>query len=161
MQARCDHPVEPAAARVVVRVAVDTAAIRRSFAMEKPPVPPDDWDHTAYVEYRVSAYRSALREAALPGSHGGVRVDVTICLAGEASRRAADTLDCPASAGDAVQIEAAGAVSQASLHGLRELVVGALRPLFADAGAWRRFLRPAYFERHRAWRSAVGGPIQH
>ena len=144
----------------MVQVRVDTTRIRSGFALEKPPVPEAEWDADAYVEYRTAAYRNALDATVLAAMAGGVIVDVQIGMTFDAAHDPV-SIDCPASAGDRVRIVAVGELAEASLPALGTLVAQALHPMLVDAGAWRRYLRPAYFERHRAWRSSVGSPIQH
>ncbi len=151
-----------AAGRCIVTVTIDTEQIRCGFALEKPPVLERDWDAGAYIEQRTAAYREALEAPSLCVTTGVLIVDLRIVAHDTASTPSdAGSVECPACAGDRVRIDAIGETDPARLESLRDAVVDALRPVRGDAGAWRRCLRPAYFERHRAWRGRVGGPIQH
>lgn len=173
-----------AAPRCVVHVRIDAGAVRADFAQERPPVLDGEWDAPAYVAQRAQAYREALSRAMSEGLHDvaivpeirvvaeadiAARIDAVAATAGAGRADAAaharlassGALECPASAGDRVHLDASPDVDAVTLQALRDAISDALRPVFADAGAWRRFLGPAYFERHRAWRSAVGSPIQH
>ncbi len=139
----------------LVRVSIDVARIRAAFSREKPPVLDDEWDADAYVADRAAAYLAALEQCACKA---GVVVDAPD-EAGHDSPTGVDVA-CPPSTADRVRV-VASRLDGASLEDRIAAVALALRPVFADAGAWRRFLLPAYFARHRAWRAAVGNPIQH
>lgn len=133
---------------VTVRVVVDTYGIVAAFAHEKPPVQLDEWDAQAYACERLEAYREALqRPLAAIGAHLDAVVDTSL---GPAPLHGVQ-------AGDRVSMLAPQAVACK----LQSFVRQAVGPIDADVGAWRRFLRPAWFERHRAWRRKVGSPIAH
>lgn len=157
-------------ARCIVRISIDTERIRAGFANEKPPVPDDEWNAAGYVEYREAAYRTALedlrtgtpeRPVAFEARFGET-ANVPAAEAGSVPAAEARSLGVPAATGDRVRLELTPPDHDAdTLDACVAAASAALRAVFADTGAWRLFLLPAYFERHRAWRRAVGAPIQH
>ncbi len=150
--------------RCVVQVAVGTRAIRALFADERPAVLDADWNEAHYVAQRLQAYAEALDALALVRP---LPADAEYA-ADESLHEAA--ISCPRT-GDRVFVDVRGAADplvveagDASLRLQLDLppdIERAVRRVFADANAWRRNLLPGYFERHRAWRSVVGAPIQH
>ena len=133
---------------VTIRVVVDTYGIIATFAHEKPPVQLDDWDAQAYARERLEAYREALqRPLAVIGARLESAVDTSLGSAPAHGVQADDQVTVLS--------------SQAVARELQSMVRQAVDPIDADASAWRRFLRPAWFERHRAWRLEAGSPIAH
>ncbi len=128
-----------------LRISIDVAGIRARFARERPPVLDEEWDEPAYVGERIDAYRAALR--VLSRDAAGPAIEAVF---------AAD-----ATAGDRVVVIAADSGDEAAPAVSAQAIAAALRPVTDDAGGWRRHLRPAYFERHRAWRRETGSPIAH
>lgn len=138
-------------------VVIASQAIRARWPSERLPVHEDEWDAADYLRQRAQAYREAIAAIAQSDSTaaGAPRIALR-CVADAAAPPGAACLARCAHSGDAVHLEpgAAGAALQA-------LIVQAAQRVFADTGAWRRSLRPAYFARHRAWRARVGAPVQH
>lgn len=128
-----------------VRVSLDLAGIRASFARERPPVEDDDWDQEAYVRERIAAYREAL--GALCSADPPWAIEA--CFDTEAADGDRFTLAPTEPAADGIPAPLAQSIEQA------------LQRVRADASAWRRHLRAGYFERHRAWRRETGSPIAH
>lgn len=154
-------PTPAGAPRCLVHVRVGTAPIRALFDHDRPPVATDEWDEHGYVEARLRAYAEALEGLALlrPMSSDDE----------ETFPDRDDAMRCPRT-GDLVRIDlpaiddtAPGAPGHevAAREVRHDQIAHALRRVFADAHAWRRHLKAAYFERHRAWRAVVGAPIQH
>lgn len=128
-----------------VRVWIDLAGIRARFARERPPVRDEDWDDRAYLDDRIAACREAL---------GRVRK-------AEPGLQLEASFDTDAWRGDRVLVSPAVAGDDEPPARVVRAVEQALRPVFAEAGAWRRHLGAAWFERHRAWRREAGSPIAH
>lgn len=163
--------------RCVVQVSIDTMHIRCGFGSEKPPVPDDEWNADGYVEHRKAAYRAALGGVRAATPAGPVAFEVSFdetALEGtgfeesDGTRRARTSpatvrrVEVPSATGDRVVVVFAGPDPGAdTLDACASTAGTALRAVFADTGGWRLFLLPSYFARHRAWRSAVGAPIQH
>lgn len=159
--------------RIVICIA--TASIRTRFADERLPVHADEWDEADYLQQRQAAYLEAFAVHA-----PGLPVQ---CLPALSPAPSQGQAPCPmptdgatcllrcALSEDSLWIEAAPASASASASvsasasGLtaehQARVETAVQRVFADAQAWRRSLRPAYFARHRAWRAQVGAPVQH
>lgn len=149
-------------ARCIVRISIDTERIRAGFANEKPPVPDDEWNAAGYVEYRETAYRTALEGLRAGTPERSVAFEAWFGETASVPADEAGNLGVPAATGDRVRIELTPPDHDAdTLDACVAAASAALRAVFADTGAWRLFLLPAYFERHRAWRRAVGAPIQH
>lgn len=128
-----------------VRVSIDLAGIRAAFERERPAVRDGDWDGAGYLAERVTACGDALR--ALADAHQGLRLEFDF--------------DTDATCGDRVQVSPVHPGADAPPAALVQAIEHALRPVFADAGAWRRHLGAAWFERHRAWLREAGSPIAH
>ncbi len=128
-----------------VRVSIDLACIRAAFPRECPAVLDGDWDAAGYVAERIAACRDAL--GALTDSCPDLRLELDI--------------DTDATGGDRVQVWPAHPDADTQPASVVAAIERALRPVFADAGAWRRHLGAAWFERHRAWRRVAGSPIAH
>jgi len=128
-----------------VHVSIDLAGIRAAFGRERPAVHDGDWDGAGYLAERIAACGDALR--ALADAQPGLQLDLEF--------------DADAACGDRVQVSAAHPGADPPPAALVQAIERALRPVFADAGAWRRHLGAAWFERHRAWRRAAGSPIAH
>lgn len=136
----------------VVRVVVDTRAIVALFARERPAVQAGEWDEQGYAQQRAGLWREALQT---PLADRGARLEVRTDVAGAMLDKPTGCMLCVG--GDRVDVLAPAADVQGLLH----WVATAARAVAADTGGWRRFLQPAWFERHRAWRREVGSPIQH
>lgn len=171
------------AARCIVQVSIDTARIRDGFASEKPPVPDDEWNAGGYVAHRKAAYRAALHGVRADTPAGPLMFEVSFEDEHEKAEREATnfeetrratrvkglaaiavrSVEVPPGSGDRVQVAFAAPDHGAdvTLDACAAAASAALRAVFADTGVWRLFLLPEYFARHRAWRSAVGSPIQH
>lgn len=128
-----------------VRVSLDLAGIRACFPRERPPVAGEDWDAAAYVDERIRAYRDALRQLSTDDPE----------LLVEAS------FDTVSVIGDRVVVSCCGPAADEPPAGVIRRVEHAVRCVIGDDCAWRRHLRAAYFERHRAWRRETGSPIVH
>lgn len=158
-------PARPSAA--LVRVVVGTRDIVALFAHEQPPVRAGEWDAQGYAGQRAAAWHEALQAAlAAQGARLEVAVDtgVPAGLDGIAETDAEANSDTGAAPAATLQIgsdRVAVLAPATEAHELMRIVEGAARPLAADGGGWRRFLQPAWFERHRAWRREVGSPIKH
>jgi hypothetical protein len=160
--------------RCIVRVAVGTQPIRALFAQEKPPVPDAEWDEAGYVEQRLRSYAEALEGIALvcpkpgdgghaagePPADGGHDANAPRRVESVASAPSGEAWFCCPRTGDCVLVEPGRRDDDDRRNSLAD-IERALRRVFSDAHAWRRHLLPAYFERHRAWRTVVGAPIQH
>jgi len=130
---------------VRLRISIGVAGLRAGFARERPPVTDDDWDAFAYVDERIAAYRDALRPLSFADR------DLSLQAAFDAS----------AAGGDRIVVSAAGRSDGNVPAAVVQAIADAVRPVTNDTGAWRRHLRAAYFERHRAWRQETGSPIAH
>lgn len=157
-----------------VRVSIDTVRIRAGFGNEKPPVPVDEWNAAGYVEHRKSAYRAALDGIRTDTPGGPVVFEVFFEeAASDEAQKTSDeakglaaaavrSVEVPPGTGDRVRLVLASPDHDAgALDACAATACASLRAVFADTGGWRLFLLPAYFARHRAWRGAVGSPIQH
>lgn len=133
----------------LLHILISCAAIRARAAADRLPVQADEWDEADYRHQRQQAYREALAAAA-PGLALAWAADAAELPACECLAR------CPAT-GDVVGADPALKLEPA----LRSRILAAVQRVHADACGWRRSLRPAYFERHRAWRARVGAPVQH
>jgi len=144
MSAELDAPL--------VRVLVDTRGIVALFARERPAVRAGEWDAQGYAQQRAGLWRDALQSAL---AQRGLRLDVQADFAVEVV--GADTGCTLRVGGDRVDVLA----PEVEAQDLLRWIATAARAVAADAGGWRRFLQPAWFERHRAWRREVGSPVQH
>ncbi len=154
-------PVPAGTTRCLAWVRVGTTTIRVLFDRETPPVPADEWDEAGYVAARLHAYADALQGLAL--LRPLVQADDPARTAeaiGPSPASGDVTALCPRT-GDLVYVRLPETGDRAAVDALRDDVARALRRVFADANAWRRHLKPAYFARHRAWRALAGSPIQH
>ncbi|MDE2614107.1 MAG: hypothetical protein KGL78_11745 [Burkholderiales bacterium] len=137
-----------------MRVVVETRAIVARFAGERPCVQMDEWDAPGYARQRAELWRDALQA---PLAVRGTRLQVVIDADVDVDAEAAGACSTQRIGGDTITVQA----PEPDAEALRQFVAEAARAVAADTGGWRRFLLPAWFERHRAWRHEVGSPIQH
>lgn len=158
-------PARPSAA--LVRVVIGTRGILALFAHEQPPVHAGEWDARGYAGQRAAAWREALQAVlAAQGARLEVAADTGVPadldgIAETGAEAGPDTGAAPAATLQIGSDRVAVLAPAADAHELMRIVEDAARPLAADGGGWRRFLQPAWFERHRAWRREVGSPIKH
>ena len=158
-------PARPSAA--LVRIVVGTRSIVALFAHEQPPVRAGEWDAQGYAAQRAAAWREALQAAlAARGTRLEVAVDAGLPASLDGIAEAGTEANPGTDAAPATTLligsdRIAVMAPAADAHELVRIGEGAARPLAADSGGWRRFLQPAWFERHRAWRREVGSPIKH
>jgi len=130
---------------VRIRICIGVAGLRAGFARERPPVADEDWDAVGYVDERIAAYRDALRP--LSFADRGLSLQAAF--------------DAGAAASDRIVVSAVACPRDDVPAAVVQAIADAVRTVSDDTGAWRRHLRAAYFERHRAWRLETGSPIAH